>query len=346
VGLQSLEAGGKSVWVFLLLGAAGTALGLVGGHMGAWVLALLGGLVGVVGFGEVTVHGLGLAARALGLGGYAAGVVVNSLAVAPELFLAYSIGSRGLAEGKPELVELAVLSVMVSAGFTLAVLGLVALMGPGGLRVTREAAEVELPLLRASVASIGVVVLYALVEAAYLGRTPLDPFEASATLLVFFAVYIYWVVSRGRVRGEGGRGWIPWLLGGLAGLVAAAEAMGAGVEAATSGMGLGAAGLLVGLVGTAPEAALNLLAARRGRREEAGFGLIAAVSATVLLVYAALGILLPLPLDRYIVYMLGVLAAGLWLTGRSLETGGELDRNEALLVTLLALGALLLLARV
>jgi len=335
-----------STRLFLLLGVLGAAAGLAGAMLEAWPLALLGGLAGVVGFGEVTVHGLELATRALGLSGYASGVMVNSLAVVPELFLAYSIGSRGVEEGNPLLVELAVLTVMVGAGFTLAVLGLVALMGPGGLRVTREAAEIELPLIRATVASIGVVVLYALVEAAYVGRTPLDPLEASVTLLVFFAVYMYWVASRGRTRGEGGLGWSPWLLGGLAGLVTSAEAMSSGVEAFTHGMGLGAAGLLVGLVGAAPEAALNLLAAKRGRREEAGYGLIAAVSATVLLVYAALGLLLPLPLDRYIVYVLGVLAAGLWLTARSLETGEMLDRNEALLITLLAVGALLLLARV
>jgi len=337
---------GKSVTLFLVIGILGAVAGYAGAHVGAWPLAMLGGLVGVVGFGEVTVHGLGMAARSLGLGRHAAGVVVNSLAVAPELLLAYSIGSRGLAEGKPVLVELAVLSVMVSAGFMLAVLGVVALMGPGGLRVTREAAEIELPLLRATVASVGVVVLYALVEAAYLGATPRDPLEASLTLLVFFAVYMYWVASRGRTRGEGGWSWAPWLLGGLAGLVAAAEAMSVGVETLTHGMGLGPAGLLVGLVGAAPEAALNLLAAKRGHREEAGYGLIAAVSATVLMVYAALGLLLPLPLDRYIVYVLGVLAAGLWLTTRSLETGEVLDRNEALLITLLAVGALLLLARV
>jgi len=128
--------------------------------------------------------------------------------------------------------------------------------------------------------------------------------------------------------------------------VAAAEAMSAGVEGMVRGMGLGAAGLLIGLVGVAPEAALNLLAAARGRREEAGFGLIAATSATLLLVYAVLAILLPLPLDRYIVYTLGVLAVSLWLVQHSIASGSELDKNEAVLIILLSMSSLILLARV
>ncbi|WP_338250936.1 hypothetical protein [Pyrodictium abyssi] len=339
---------GRGLALYLVLGVVGLAVGLWGAHGGSVVLAVVGGLLGILGFGEVTVHGLEEAAHAYGLRRYAAGVLVNSLAVAPELLLAYSIGSRGVAEGNPELVELAVLSVMVSAGFNLAVLGIVVLMGRGRLRTPSEASAIELPLLRAVVAAVSVIVLYALVEAAYLGVVPRDPLEASLTLLVFFLVYILWVVRAGREpgAGAGGLGWAPWLLGGLGGLVAAAEAMSAGVEGMVHGMGLGAAGLLIGLVGVAPEAALNLLAAARGRREEAGFGLIAATSATLLLVYAVLAILLPLPLDRYIVYTLGVLAAGLWLVQHSIASGGELDKNEAVLIILLSVSSLLLLARV
>ncbi len=332
---------------YLPLGVLGVALGLWGAHSGVVPAALLGGLLGVLGFGEVTVHGLEAAAEAYGLRSHAAGVLVNSLAVAPELFLAYNIGSRGISEAKPWLVELAVLSVMVSAGFNLAVLAAVVLIGRGGVRTPREVEEAELPLLRATVAAVSVLVLYSLVEAAYTGKVPRDPIEISATLLLFFAAYMVWVMCSGRTGGgRGGLRWAPLLVGGLAGLLAAAEAMGGGVEGATEGMGLGAAGLLVGLVGTAPEAALNLLAAARGRREEAAFGLIAATAAALLLVYAGLAILLPLPLDSYIVYTLGVLAAGLWLVQHSIASGGVLDKNEALLILLLSLSSLALLVRV
>ena len=330
----------------LAAGALGLVAALLASHSGAWLPALLAGLLGVLGFGEVTVHGIGLAASALGLRPHAAGVVVNSLAVLPELFLAYSIGSRGVAEGNPVLVELSVLSVMVGAGFNLAVMGLIALTSGRGVAVPEEAHGVELPLLRATIASMAVVVLYGLVEAAYTGGVPGTPLEASATLLVFFAAYIYWVAASERGPRTGGASWAAWLPVGLAGLVASAEAMSSGVEPLVHGLGLGTAGLLLGLVGTVPEAALNLLSAARGRREEAAYGLLAATSATVLLVYAALAAALPLPLDRYIVYTLGVLASGLWLVQRSMETGGVVDRREALLITLLSLGALAALARV
>jgi cation:H+ antiporter len=330
----------------IVLGLAGLALAAAGGALDASLLLLVGGLAGIIGFGEATVHGLEEASRALGIGGHAAGVLVNSLAVVPELFLAYSVGSRGVAESRPELVELSILTVMVGAGFNLAVLGLLVLLGSRGARVPEEAHRLELPLLRATVAALAVLVLYAVVEAAYTGRVPRDPAEVSLMLLLFFAAYLYRVAGLERGPSRGGWGWAPWLLSGLAGLVASAEAMSGGVEAATGGLGLGSAGLVLGLVGTAPEAALNLLAARRGEREAAVSGLVAATAAAVLLVYSVTGLLLPLLLDQYIAYVLGLLAAALWLLQRSMETGGEIDRDEALLITLLSLGGLAVLARV
>ena len=329
----------------LLAGLAGVVAGWVGVLLGSGWLALAGGLLGVAGFGEVAVYGVEAAAEALGLSGGAAVVVVNGLAVFPELLLAYSVGSRGLAAGEPVLVELSVLSVVVGAGFAVAVLGVVAVLG-GGLPASAEGVAEAVPLLRATVASMGVVVLYALVEASYVGGVPASPVEASVVLLLFYAVYMWRVAAAGRGRGTGGWGWVPWLAAGLAGLLAASEAMASGVEAAAGGLPVGAGGLLLGLVGVAPEAALGLASAARGRVVEAGAGLLASVAATVLLVFAGLGVLLPLPLDRYVVYSLGVLAAALWLAERSLETGGALDRGEALLVALLAAGALSILARV
>jgi len=329
-----------------VLGLLGLAVGAAGAALGVPVLALLGGLAGVLGFGELLVHGLELFSSSVGLSGYASSVLVNGLAVAPELVLGYMLGARGAAAGEPWLVDLAVLSVMVSAAANLAVLGLVVLASGRGVGLPGESLEVEAPLLRATVAALGLLAFYAVLEASYTGGDVRSPLEASATMLAFYVVYLYLVAARGRGRGSGGYSWLLWLLGGLAGLVASAELMSRGVEDVVSGMGLGAAGLLVGLVGTAPEAAVNVLAARRGAREEAVAGLVAATAAAVLLVFSVLSVALPLPLDKYIAYMLAVLAAGLWLVNRSAETGGVIDEAEALLVTLLAGGALLMLLEV
>ncbi len=328
-------------------GLLGLAVGALGAAAGLPLLALLGGLVGVLGFGELLVHGLELFSSSVGLSGYASSVLVNGLAVAPELVLGYMLGARGVAAGQQWLVELAVLSNMVSAAANLAVLGLVVLSAGRGVVLPRESLEVEAPLLRATVAALGLLAFYAVLEACYAGGSaPRSPVEAAATMLAFYAAYLYLVVARGRGRGRGGISWAAWLAAGLAGLVASAELMSRGVEEAVAGMGLGAAGLLVGLVGTAPEAAVNMLAARRGSTTEAVAGLVAATSAAVLLVFSVLSVALPLPLDKYIAYMLAVLAAGLWLVNRGAETGGVIDEAEALLVTLLAGGALLMLLEV
>ncbi len=329
------------------LGLLGLVAGAAGAAAGSPLLALLGGLAGVLGFGELLVHGLELFSASVGLSGYASSVLVNGLAVAPELVLGYMLGSRGVASGEQWLVELAVLSTMVSAAANLAVLGLVALTAGRGVRLPGESLAVEAPLLRAAVAALALLAFYAVLEAAYSGgAAPRSPVEAAATMLAFYAAYLYLVAARGRRGGRGGLSWIAWLAAGLGGLVASAELMSRGVEAAVAGMGLGAAGLLVGLVGTAPEAAVNVLAARRGSAAEAIAGLVAATSAAVLLVFSVLSVALPLPLDKYIAYMLAVLAAGLWLVNRGAETGGVIDEAEALLITLLAVGALLMLLEV
>ncbi len=339
---------GHRVGFYLAIGSAGLALAFVLNVYGLWAAVLVLGLLAIVGWGEVAVYGVELAAEALGLRGYSAGVLVNSLAVLPELFLALSIGLEGVRSGVPELVELAVLSVMVSATFNMVVLGLVVLLARGeGVPTPVEALRVELPLLRATVAAIAVLVLYALVESSYTGRVPLDPLEVSVILLLFYLVYMARVVRTGREEpARRSWRWLPVLGTSILALVAASELLARSIEGLVHGMGVGVAGLVVGIVSSSPEAALNILAALRGYAVSAAFGLVAATATALLLIFPVLGIVLPLPLDQYTVYTLGVLGASLWLVKRSMVNENRIDRNEALLILLFQVAALLLLARV
>lgn len=334
---------------YVVVGLVGLVLAFVLRELHQPLLALALGLLAIVGWGEVAVYGVELAAEALGLRGYSAGVLVNSLAVLPELFLALSIGIKGVEAGVPKLVELSVLSVMVSAAFNMVVLGLVVLLVRGdGVPTPSEALRIELPLLRATIASIAVLVLYAIVEATYTDKIPRDPLEVSVILLLFYLFYMGQVVRSGRQVEVARKGWkwLPILMASILALIAASEVLASVIEEFVHDMGVGVAGLVVGVVSSSPEAALNILAATRGLAVTAAFGLIAATSTAILLIFPVLGIVLPLPLDQYIVYVLGVLGASLWLVKRSMVNEYKIDRNEALLILLFQASALLLLAKV
>ncbi len=331
------------------------ALGLliyIAGVASNTAIALMGGaLLLIAVLGELTVHGVeGLAAR-LGLSGYSSSVLVNSVAVLPELFSAIALGYRGIEEGNPWLTELAILSVLVSAAFNLVVLGAIALLA-GGVGVDRDVLDRELPLLRVAVASTALLAGYAVIEASLAGGGVQAPYSLLAAQLVFWLYYVTGVVREGvgaSPRHAGVKLWPLMLLGGLLGMIWAAESMADAVKELIHELHiehLGEAALAVGIASSSPEAVLALLAARRGRAREATGGLLAATSTSLLLVYPAAHMMLSshLSLDSFLVYMLAMLAALLWVAKRSLAHENMIDSTEALYILALSAAALATLA--
>jgi cation:H+ antiporter len=326
----------------------GLAAYFVGAVLGAPLASMGAALLLVAVFGELTVYGIeGLGAR-FGLSPYASSVLVNSVAVLPELFSALALGLRGLSAGNTWLAEIALLSVLVSALFNFVVLGAVGLLARG-VGVEESTLRLEVPLMRVSVASLGLLAGFAVIEASLgkPGASIREPFAILLAQLIYWFYYISSAVRSGLGYGKRAppRGWLVALLAGILGMVLSAEALAGSIEEMIHSLHIehiGEAALAVGVASSAPEAVLALLAAKRGMAKEAAGGLVAATSTSVLLVYPLVYIPLTksLPVDAFTAYALATLAAMLWLTKRSLVHENLLDTSESLYLLVLAASAL------
>ncbi len=339
--------------LFASLVALGLALYASGLAVHSALVLVAGSLLLIAVLGELAVHGVeGLAAR-VGLTGYSSSVLINSMAVLPELFSAIALGYRGIEENNAWLTELAILSVLVSAAFNLVVLGVIALSA-GGVGVERRILDRELPLLRVTIASIALLAGYAVIEASLAGGSVPTPYSLLVTQLVFWLYYVARVVKEGlgvNPHSAGEKLWPLMLLGGLVGMIWAAESMADAIKELIHELHiehLGEAALAVGIASSSPEAVLALLAAKKGRAREATGGLLAATSTSLLLVYpvAHLALSSYIGFDSFLVYMLAMLATLLWVAKRSLAHENMIDSTEALYILALSAAALATLAAV
>ena len=342
--------------LFILL-ALGLAVYYAGVVLDLAYAVLGGALLLVAVFGEVTVHGVeGLSVR-LRLARYSSSVLVNSIAVLPELFTALALGSHGVRENNLWLVELAILSVLVSASFNLVVLGVVGLCSRG-VGLETDMLRIELPLMRVAAASTALLVGYAVIEAS-LGAAAGDagvraPYALLVAQLVFWLFYLAAAVRAGLGRGLEGevpRYWLLALAGGIGGMLWAAEGMAGAVEALVHELHiehLGEAALAVGIASSSPETVLAILSTVKGQSKEAAGGLLAATSTALLFVYplAFLALSSHLRMDAYVVYMLAMLSTLLWVAKRSLAHENRIDESESLYILVLSAAALATLAAV
>lgn len=339
----------------VVLGVVGAVLYFVGVLAGFPVLGMGGALVLVAVFGELAVYGVEGFSGRVGLSGYASSVLVNSVAVFPELFSALALGFRGVGSGDVGLAEIALLSVLVSASFNFVVLGVVGLLA-GGIRVSGVSLHYELPLMRVAVASTGLVAAYGVVEASLgaSGGPVAAPVALLVASLVYWAYYVGAVVWSGRGGSGGGAGhryWWVLLAAGVGGMVLAAEGLAGSVEEMIHLLRIehvGEAALAVGVASSTPEAVLAVLAAWRGRAREAAGGLVAATSTSLLLVYPLVYLPLAafLPLDAFTAYSLAMLAAVMWVAKRSFAHENFLDRGESLYILALTVSGMAVLAYV
>lgn len=343
----------SSMRFLALLVVCGLIVYAVGAVSGYSILSLAGSLLLVAVLGELAVHGVEGLAAWLRLSGYSSSVLINSMAVTPELFAALALGLRGVEEGNLWLTELAILSVLVSASFNLVVLGVVALQAKG-IGLEEDVLRIELPLMRVAIASTALLAGYAVIEASLSEGSAPTPYSLLLAQLVFWVYYVARAVKTGigaDIERTPPKYWHLMLVIGVVGMILSAEGVAGSVEKMIHQLHIehmGEAALAVGIASSSPEAVLALLAARRGHAREAAGGLLAATSTALLMVFPLAYIILAnyLTLDAFMVYMLAMMAALLWVAKRSLAHENRLDVTEALYITLLSMAALATLALV
>ena len=95
------------------------------------------------------------------------------------------------------------------------------------------------------------------------------------------------------------------------------------------------AALILGAAGALPEHGIALMAAAKGKVGLAVGNLIGGVLQIVLLVMGGIGIFVPIPLDRYVLFQIMVIAGSLWFLKQAITDDHKLDFFEGAMIILL-----------
>ncbi len=301
-------------------------------------LAVLGWLIARL--SEVAVGALEKFSKAAGAPPYLTGVLSSLASSLPEIALTLI----AVMSGDPEVVEVAVLTVMMSVGAATVIVSATAAVasiksGRGVVEVPKEAMSDELNAIAFTLTAYLALSLVSMARL-FSGHSNQLPRTVGLILLLAYFSYILTLVSRagGRRRGTGGAA--RHLLVGLAAMVPifiSAEVLVYLVEELTTAGGLDAvhAAAALALVGTVPENGVAIVSAAKGDVE---IGLGNAMSGVTILALLAVGIVAsvrPIPLDDYVVAQMGVTTASALILKFSVRDDGKVDLGEAILMVAL-----------
>ncbi|MHA2069197.1 MAG: hypothetical protein ACXABY_32965, partial [Candidatus Thorarchaeota archaeon] len=95
------------------------------------------------------------------------------------------------------------------------------------------------------------------------------------------------------------------------------------------------AALILGAAGALPEHGIAIVAALKGKVGLAVGNLIGGVLQILLLVMGGIGIFVPIPMNRYVLFQIVVIAGSLWFLKRAITDDHKLDMFEGMMIILL-----------
>ncbi len=327
----------------------------------ALLIVLLGLLMGTwLAFrpSEWAVEGIESVAGYRGYTAYMAGLLSSLVSNMPEAVVSGLSAYNGFTTNQPELLDIAVLSVLIAAGFNMVLLGItivISTKGKGAMDVPEEVSMKDSVLIRwtivalLSMFALGVVNLISVTD----GHEQFFPREASFILFISYIVYAF-SLSHGEV-GEVGespkvkphftkQNTAILCIIGFVGIFIAGEMLTSSIEIllhdfetdiAALGDPVTLAALILGAAGSIPEHGIALIAAAKGKVGLAIGNLVGGVLQITLLVAGGIGIFVPIPLDRYVLFQIVVLAGSLWFLKRNITDDKKLDMFEGLMIILL-----------
>jgi len=322
---------------------------------------------------EWAVEGIESTAGHLGLTAYVAGMLTSLASNMPEAVVSGISAFNGYTQGSQELLDIAVLSVLVAAGFNMLLLGITIMIATKGkaddMEVPEEAIKKDSVLIRwtivalVSMFALGVVYHLEFIERALEniasgGTTDLNglsglTFPRLASLVLFISYLVYAAVlvtgdvaetKETTVPHHKKRGAIILTLIGFVGIFFAGEMLTSSVELFLHNYStviedvanpVRIAALILGAAGALPEHGIALIAAAKGKVGLAVGNLIGGILQIVLLVAGGIGIFVPIPLDQYVLFQIVVIAGSLWFLKRAITDDHRLDFFEGAMIILL-----------
>ncbi|MFW9919391.1 MAG: hypothetical protein ACFFED_07315 [Candidatus Thorarchaeota archaeon] len=332
------------------------------GHDIISVIILLGLVLGTwLAFrpSEWAVEGLESVAGHRGYSAYIAGLLSSLASNMPEAVVSGLAAYSGYTQGSQDLLDIAILSVLIAAGFNMLLLGItivISTKGKADMEVPKEIIQKDSVLIRWTIVALASMFALGIVDLAVTASTGdvnYFPREASFVLFLSYVVYAY-SLKEGEV-GEIGEAKIVvphfskrnsaiLTLMGFIGIFFAGEMLTFSVELlleeqhtliSSIGDPVYIAALILGAAGALPEHGIALIAASKGKVGLAVGNLVGGVLQIVLLVAGGIGIFVPIPLDRYVLFQIVVIAGSLWFLKRNITDDNKLDLFEGMMIILL-----------
>ena len=332
------------------------------------IILILGFVVGIwLAFrpSEWAVEGFDSTAGHLGYTAYMAGMFSSLASNMPEAVISGIAAYSGWVSNRPELLDIAILSVLIAAGFNMLLLGftiVISTKGAPDMDVPEEAIKKDSVLIRWTI--VALISMFALGILDMVGpNPPIDPkFPAAAAFVLFLSYIIYsWALGTGDVAENSQkaepshhkRSAVILVLMGMVGIFFAGEILTSSVglfldeySSVVSSFGINhvtIAALILGAAGALPEHGIALIAAAKGKVGLAVGNLIGGVLQIVLLVMGGIGMIVLIPLDRYVLFQIIVIAGSLWFLKRAITDDHRLDFFEGAMIILLQIYVFVLL---
>ena len=354
---QSLLAGRTEIAVIAILLISYFYLRLTGTQ--DTLMVLLGIVVGIwLAFrpSEWAVEGIESIAGHVRVTAYVAGMLTSLASNMPEAIISGIAAWQGYVSSRPELLDIAVVSVLIAAGFNMLLLGVTIMISTRGaedMAVPEEAIKKDSVLIRWTIVALISMFALGVISLASSGGSNDLRFPAMASFVLFLSYLIYGsVLTTGDVvesketaiPHHSKRSAVILSLIGVIGIFFAGEILTHSVDellttqhelVAAIGDEVTVAAFILGAAGALPEHGIALIAAAKGKVGIAVGNLIGGVLQIVLLVMGGIGIFVPIPLDHYVLFQIIVIAGSLWFLKRAITDDHRLDFFEGAMIVLL-----------
>ena len=297
-----------------------------------------------------------------GLSAYFIGVLSSLASNTPEAVVSALTAWRGYATGNPELVEIAVLSVVMAAGFNIILLGIVIVLSTrkkGVVNVPSEVVDDDADLIRWTIVVMTLLVAFGvlyyvnqLIHGVIPGLAFLPPVLGFLMVLSYVLYAIYAVkkpTTTEKVIPEprhSKRNSAFLSIIGFVGIFIAGFLLSEAVELTFEFVPWPAFGiietqrivimaLIIGAAGALPEHGIAVIAANKGKADIAIGNTLGGTTQVLLLIVGGVALFLPLPLDAAVLLQFATAAGSLWFLKRALTDDQKVDIFEGAMILLM-----------
>ncbi|MHA1924824.1 MAG: hypothetical protein ACXABV_04070 [Candidatus Thorarchaeota archaeon] len=320
------------------------------------LLGIVGGIWLAFRPSEWAVEGVESVSGHRGYTTYIAGLLSSLASNMPEAVVSGLTAFNGFTQNRPELLTIAILSVLIAGGFNMLLLGITIVISTrkkDDLPVPEEAIKKDSVLIRWTIVALASMFALGIVDVTFSGGSgnPFFPWEASLILFLSYILY-----SMDLMRGEeienvesahphhSMKSASILCVIGFVGIFFAGELLTSSVDillttfdAQISSVAnpITIAALILGAAGAIPEHGIAIVAALKGKVGIAVGNLVGGVLQILLLVMGGIGIFVPIPMNRYVLFQIVVIAGSLWFLKRAITDDNKLDTFEGMMIILL-----------